>query len=76
MKRELPSLKPKELVAALERSGFLVKRQTGSHLILYKPGIPRPISIPVHTKDLPKGTLRAIIRQANLTVDEFLKLIK
>jgi len=75
MKRELPSLKPRELVAVLEKSGFLIKRQTGSHVILYKPGIPRPISVPVHTKDLPKGTLRAIIRQSNLTIDEFLKLL-
>jgi predicted RNA binding protein YcfA (HicA-like mRNA interferase family) len=75
MKRDLPSLKPGELVTALEKAGFLLKRQTGSHAILYKPEIPRPISIPIHTKDLPKGTLRAIIRQSNLTVDEFLKLL-
>jgi predicted RNA binding protein YcfA (HicA-like mRNA interferase family) len=75
MKKELPSLKPKELVAVLERAGFSLKRHTGSHAILYKSGIPRPISIPVHPKDLPKGTLRAIIRQANLTVDDFLNLL-
>jgi len=75
MKQELPSLKPKEVISALERAGFLVKRQTGSHAILYKPDIRRPISIPIHPKDLPIGTLRAIIRQANLTVDEFLRLL-
>jgi predicted RNA binding protein YcfA (HicA-like mRNA interferase family) len=75
MKRELPILKPKETVAALERAGFLLKRQTGSHAILYKPGTLRPISIPIHPKDLPRGTLRAIIRQANLTVEEFLKFL-
>ncbi len=75
MKQDLPSLKPAEVVAALERAGFLVKRQTGSHLILYKPGLRRPLSIPVHTSDMPIGTLRSIIRQANLTVDEFSKLL-
>ena len=75
MKQELPSLKPKELVAALERAGFQLKRQTGSHAILYKPGLRRPITVPLHPKDLPTGTLRAIIRQANLTVSEFLDLL-
>ncbi|MBN1160646.1 MAG: type II toxin-antitoxin system HicA family toxin [Dehalococcoidales bacterium] len=75
MRKELPSLKPKELVGVLERAGFILKRKTGSHAILYKPGILRPISIPVHTKELPKGTLRAIIRQANLPIDDFLKLL-
>ncbi|MBM3143059.1 MAG: type II toxin-antitoxin system HicA family toxin [Chloroflexi bacterium] len=72
MKQELPSLKPREVVEALERVGFSIKRQTGSHIILYKSGLRRPLSIPVHPKDLPKGTIRAIIRQANLTVEEFL----
>jgi predicted RNA binding protein YcfA (HicA-like mRNA interferase family) len=76
MKSELPALKPKELVAALEKSGFQIKRQTGSHVILYKTGIPRPISVPMHVKDLPKGTARAIIRQSNLTIGEFIKLLK
>jgi len=75
MKQELPSLKPKEVVVAPEQAGFLLKRQTGNHAILYKPGISRPISIPIHPKDMPRGTLRAIIRQANLTIEEFLKLM-
>jgi predicted RNA binding protein YcfA (HicA-like mRNA interferase family) len=76
MKGELPSLKPKELLAVLIKVGFQVKRQTGSHVILFKPGIPRPISIPMHVKDLPKGTCRAIIRQTNLTLDEFSELLE
>jgi predicted RNA binding protein YcfA (HicA-like mRNA interferase family) len=76
MPPELPALKPREVVAALEKAGFFLKRQTGSHVILYKSSISRPISVPVHTKDLPKGTLRAIIRQANLIVEGFLKLLQ
>ncbi len=75
MKHELPALRPKEVIAALERAGFSLKRQTGSHAILYKPDIHRPISVPTHSRDLPIGTLRAIIRQANLTIEEFLKLL-
>ena len=74
MGRELPILKPKQVVVALEKAGFEVRRQTGSHVILYKSGIRHPISIPQHPGDLPKGTLRAIIRQAGLTIEEFLGL--
>jgi predicted RNA binding protein YcfA (HicA-like mRNA interferase family) len=72
---ELPALKPREVIAALESAGFVIKRQTGSHVILYKPGLRRPLSIHIHIKDMPVGTLRAIIRQASLTVEEFLKLL-
>jgi len=75
MRRELPTLKPKQVVAALEKAGFTVRRQTGSHVIMYKSGIRHPISIPQHPGDLPKGTLRAIIIQAGLTIDEFLGLL-
>jgi len=72
MRQELPVLKPKQIVAALAKAGFEVRRQTGSHVIMYKPGIRRPISIPQHPRDLPKGTLRTIIREAGLTLGEFL----
>jgi predicted RNA binding protein YcfA (HicA-like mRNA interferase family) len=75
MSQELPALKPVEVVKALERAGFAVKRQTGSHVIMYKAGLRRPISIPQHPRDLPKGTVRAIVRQAGLTLEEFLQLI-
>ena len=75
MRQDLPVLKPKEVVAALGRAGFEVKRRTGSHVIMYKSGFRRPISIPQHPGDLPKGTIRAIIREAGLTVEEFMKLL-
>lgn len=75
MKRDLPALKPKDVITVLQKAGFVVKRQTGSHVILYKPGIKRPLTVPIHTRDLPGGTLRAIVRQANLTIAEFLALL-
>lgn len=75
MKQELPSIKSLDVIRALEKAGFQVKRQTGSHVILYKSELKRPLSVPHHSKDLPKGTLRAIIRQANLSMDEFLGLL-
>ena len=75
MRQELPIIRPKQVVAALEKAGFELRRQTGSHMIMYKPGVRYPIPIPQHSKDLPKGTLRAIIRQAGLTLEEFIDLL-
>ncbi len=75
MRQELPVLRPKQVVVALEKAGFEVKREAGSHVIMYKSGIRRPITIPQHPRDLPMGTLRAIIREARLTKEEFLRLL-
>ncbi|MBI4256938.1 type II toxin-antitoxin system HicA family toxin [Candidatus Uhrbacteria bacterium] len=72
----LPILKPQEVVRVFERLGYIRHRQTGSHLILAHPDnhVHHPV-IPLHNKDLKRGTLRAIIRQSGMTVDEFLKLL-
>ncbi len=75
MGQKLPVLKPEEVVKALQRGGFVIKRQTGSHIIMHKPGTHHIITVPIHPKDLPKGTLKAIIRQAGLKVEEFLALL-
>lgn len=70
----MASFKPKEVIKILERLGFVKKRQTGSHLILYHPTKKRIIPVPIHNKDLKRGLLRAIIGQSESTEDEFLKL--
>ena len=75
MSTKLPVLKPREVISALEKAGFSIKRQTGSHAVLFKPDIRRPVTVPVHIGDVPLGTLRAIIRQSNLTIDEFVSLL-
>ena len=70
----LPSLKPAEVVRKLQRAGFLIDHVTGSHYILRHPDGRRAV-VPYHAgRDVKRGVLRAIIRQAGLTVDEFLKL--
>ncbi len=70
---QLPVLKPKQVVAILEKMGYKKHRQKGSHLIMIKDGdtIHQPV-VPLHKKDLPKSTLRAIIKQLDLTADEFI----
>ena len=71
----LPSLKPRQVVAALARSGFTVIRITGSHYQLFNERTRRHTTIPHHNRDLPRGTVAAIIQQTGLTRDEFLRLL-
>ena len=71
---KLSSLKPKALIKKFEKIGYIVDRQKGSHVILYNREQGKRLTIPLHVKDLPKGTLLSIIKQAGLTKEEFLKL--
>ncbi len=70
------SLKGREVVRALERAGFVVVRTNGSHSIMKRDGQPGTVSVPVHVgKDVKTGTLRGIISDAGLTIEEFEGLI-
>ena len=72
---KLPLLSGKEVIKALNKLGYAVDHQTGSHVIMRQQQPPfRRLTVPNH-KEIAKGTLRAIIRQAGLTVDEFVKLL-
>ena len=69
---KLPSLKPKQVIKKFEKLGFVKDHQSGSHVILYHPNSKKRAVIPMHVKDVPKGTLHAIIKQTGVTVEEFL----
>lgn len=73
----LPSVNPNDCIKALEKIGFYVSRQKGSHVQMRRdePQPARTVPVPVSKKPLPRGTLRSIIRQAGLTVDEFIELL-
>jgi len=71
---KLPASKPKGVIRTLEEAGFSFVRQKGSHRIYVKGNL--GVTIPFHNKDLKKGTLRHIIKQAGLTTEEFLKFLK
>lgn len=71
---KLPQISGRECVKALEKVGFYFMRQRGSHMVLCRDEPFALIIVPNH-KELDKGTLRAIIRDASLRVDEFLKLL-
>ncbi len=71
----LPRVSGREVVRALRKVGYVEDRQRGSHIVLRQAAPPhRRITVPDH-KEVAKGTLRAIIRQAGLTVDEFRALL-
>jgi len=76
MKR-LPVLSGKHVVKILSKIGFVPKRQKGSHIILIKfvEGKKKGIVVPLH-KEIDKGTLLEIIRQAGFKKEEFLNLLK
>jgi predicted RNA binding protein YcfA (HicA-like mRNA interferase family) len=72
---KLPVISGIKAVKALTRVGFSIDHQTGSHIIMRKDGSKSvTISVPKH-KEMKAGTLRILIKQAGLTVDDFLKLL-
>lgn len=71
---KLPVISGADCVRALGKVGFEVYRQRGSHIVVVRKSPPSQTTIPNH-KELDRGTLRAIIRQAGLTVEEFIALL-
>jgi predicted RNA binding protein YcfA (HicA-like mRNA interferase family) len=70
----LPAMRYRDVVERLRAHGFAYDRPAkGSHEIWYNPVTRRRTTVPHHPGDLPMGTLRAVIRQAGLSVEEFLK---
>jgi predicted RNA binding protein YcfA (HicA-like mRNA interferase family) len=76
MPDKLPILKAKEVVRALERAGFYIHHQTGSHARLFhQTKRELRVTVPIHARDLPTGLIKRILRQAQLTEEEFIKFI-
>jgi predicted RNA binding protein YcfA (HicA-like mRNA interferase family) len=77
MSPRLPRVGCRELVQALKRAGFEEQRQRGSHLHMRRQSDGRRVTVPVHKgRTVPAGTLRAILRDAEISVDEFNGLLK
>lgn len=71
---KLPSISGKECIKALEKIGFYQKRQEGSHIIMRRDEPFTQVVVPNHS-EIAKGTLRAMIREIGLSVDEFVALL-
>jgi predicted RNA binding protein YcfA (HicA-like mRNA interferase family) len=71
---KLPVLSGEKCIKALIKAGFYPRRQEGSHVTLRRDEPFCQLVVPLH-KQLDRGTLRAIIRQSGLSVNEFVKLL-
>ncbi|MBI4666274.1 MAG: type II toxin-antitoxin system HicA family toxin [Nitrospinae bacterium] len=68
-----PALTSKEVIRILERNGFVFDHATGSHRVYYHQQNKRRAVVPFHKKDLPKGTLIAILKEAGIQREEWSK---
>ena len=71
----LPVVSGRDARRAFEKEGWLFDRQRGSHMILTKPNVQVNLSIPDH-RELDRGLLRGLIRDAGITVECFLELLR
>jgi predicted RNA binding protein YcfA (HicA-like mRNA interferase family) len=75
MMTRLPTLTARKIIKALDRAGFEVERQTGSHIILRNPVNLRTTCVPLHGKDVKRSLMKEILRQAGLTEKDFQELL-
>jgi predicted RNA binding protein YcfA (HicA-like mRNA interferase family) len=71
---KLPVISGRDARRAFEKVGWMFNRQRGSHMVLIKSGIPINLTIPDH-RELDRGLLRGLIRDAGLTVEQFVQLL-
>jgi len=66
----LPVLTSKKIIEILKKKGFVLERSKGSHRIYYNEKTKKRVIVPFHKKDLPKGTLIEILKQAGISKEE------
>ena len=69
---KFPVLTSKDVIRILQQKGFILDRSSGSHQIWLHPNLRKRAIVPLHNKDLPIGTLYAILKQAGIDKDELL----
>jgi predicted RNA binding protein YcfA (HicA-like mRNA interferase family) len=65
---KLPNIKPKILIKKLNKLGFIQYRQKGSHVVMVNQLKNKQVIVPVHNKELKKGTLASILRQGEIAL--------
>jgi predicted RNA binding protein YcfA (HicA-like mRNA interferase family) len=73
---KLPAVKAREIVRFLERKGFVLDHSSGSHFIYYHPTSKRRAVVPKHNRDIPKGTLLSLLREAGFTREELIDFLQ
>ncbi|KKQ76708.1 MAG: YcfA-like protein [Parcubacteria group bacterium GW2011_GWC1_38_6] len=56
----------------LHKNGFILKRQSGSHRVYFNPTLDKTVVVPFHSKEIPQGTIRSIVKQSSLSNKIFL----
>lgn len=69
----LPSFKPREIEKILLANKFYIKRQSGSHRVYHHVKTNAIVIVPFHSRDIPTGTLRSVIKQSKLPLEKFLR---
>ena len=72
---KLPAVKPRQVIRFLEKSGVVLDHTSGSHYIYYHSASRRRAVVPQHNRDLPKGTLMSLLREAGFTREELLDFL-
>ncbi|RME61241.1 MAG: type II toxin-antitoxin system HicA family toxin [Caldilineae bacterium] len=71
----LPTVTSRQMIAALQRAGFIVHHQTGSHVVMWNVDKDLTVVVPYHNRDLGRGLTLRIIKSAGLSRDEFIRLL-
>lgn len=70
-----PVVKPKEIIKALQKKGFVIDHVSGSHYILYNEDKILRVTVAYHNKPIKKKTIMSILKSAQISVDELKKLL-
>jgi predicted RNA binding protein YcfA (HicA-like mRNA interferase family) len=73
---KLPAVKPRVVIQFLERNGLVLDHVSGSHFIFYHPDSRRRAVVLRHNRDMPKGTLVTLLREAGFTRNELVRFTK
>lgn len=73
--KKLPVFTPKEIIKILVKNGYFLDRTKGSHQIFIHGTTGQRVIVPMHNKDLPKGTFYAILKQADISKEELEDLL-
>ena len=73
---KLPAVKPREIAKFLERNGFVLDHASGSHHIYYHPTSKRRAVVPQHNRDIPKGTIVSLLREAGFTREALIQFLE
>lgn len=73
---KLPAVKPRDVIKFLEQNGFVLDHASGSHFIYYHVASKRRAVVPQHNRDIPKGTLLSLLREAGFTRNELIEFLQ